>query len=74
VEPGMPPAPAEAYARFQERFADAYRDEMTAFIEVAEGRRKNPCTPEDALEALRVAVACDLSRAEHRPVQLAEVA
>jgi myo-inositol 2-dehydrogenase / D-chiro-inositol 1-dehydrogenase len=74
VEPGMPPAPAEAYARFQERFADAYRDEMAAFVEVAEGRRENPCTPEDALEALRVAVACDLSRAEHRPVQLAEVA
>jgi myo-inositol 2-dehydrogenase / D-chiro-inositol 1-dehydrogenase len=74
LEPGMPPAPAETHERFQERFADAYRAEMAAFVEVAAGRRENPCTPQDALEALRVAVACDLSRSEHRPVRLEEVA
>ncbi|HEX2368027.1 MAG TPA: Gfo/Idh/MocA family oxidoreductase [Acidimicrobiia bacterium] len=73
VEPGMPPPPAEAWANFQQRFEPAYRAELSAFLEVAAGRRKNPCTPEDALEALRVAVACDLSRAEHRPVRLEEV-
>ncbi len=33
-----------------------------------------PCTAEDALEAMRVAVACDRSREEHRPVRLEEVA
>jgi myo-inositol 2-dehydrogenase / D-chiro-inositol 1-dehydrogenase len=74
VEPGMPPPPAEPHQRFQERFADAYRAEMAAFVEVAAGSHENPCTPADALEALRVAVACDRSRSEHRPVRLEEVA
>lgn len=74
VEPGMPPAPSDPYRRFQERFAEAYRAEMAAFVEVAAGRRANPCTPQDALAALRVAIACDRSRAEHRPVELREVA
>jgi myo-inositol 2-dehydrogenase/D-chiro-inositol 1-dehydrogenase len=74
VEPDVPSPPGPAYRNFQERFTNAYRDEMLAFVEVAQGRRENPCTAEDALEALRVAVACDRSRAEHRPVLLEEVA
>lgn len=74
VEPGAAPAPVDAYANFQERFADAYRAEMLAFVDVAAGRRPSPCTAEDALEAMRVAVACDRSRREHRPVPLEEVA
>jgi myo-inositol 2-dehydrogenase / D-chiro-inositol 1-dehydrogenase len=74
VEPKAPPAPSDAYANFQERFADAYRAEMLAFVDVAAGRRPSPCTAEDALEAMRVAVACDRSRREHRPVPLEEVA
>jgi myo-inositol 2-dehydrogenase/D-chiro-inositol 1-dehydrogenase len=74
VEPGAAPAPADAYGGFQERFAAAYRAEMAAFVEVAAGRQQSACTAEDALEAMRVAVACDLSRAEHRPVRLDEVA
>jgi myo-inositol 2-dehydrogenase / D-chiro-inositol 1-dehydrogenase len=73
VEPGMPPAPSDAYENFQQRFADAYRAEMAAFVEVAAGRAESPCTAEDALEAMRVAVACDRSRAEHRPVLVEEV-
>jgi myo-inositol 2-dehydrogenase/D-chiro-inositol 1-dehydrogenase len=74
VEPGAAPAPTDAYGGFQERFAEAYRAEMAAFVEVAAGRQQSPCTAEDALEAMRVAVACDVSRAEHRPVRLEEVA
>jgi myo-inositol 2-dehydrogenase/D-chiro-inositol 1-dehydrogenase len=42
-------------------------------VEFAEGRIENPCTLADALEALYVAEACDLSRSENRPVALAEV-
>ena len=38
------------------------------------GGARVPCTAEDALEAMRVAVACDRSREEHRPVRLEEVA
>ena len=73
VEPGMPGPPPDAYPNFQERFRDAYRRELIAFIEVVRGVRSSPCTAEDALEALRVAVACDLSRAQHRPVKLEEL-
>jgi myo-inositol 2-dehydrogenase/D-chiro-inositol 1-dehydrogenase len=74
VEPGMPPAPADAYENFQQRFADAYRAEMIAFVDVAAGRAESACTATDALEAMRVAVACDRSRAEHRPVLVEDVA
>ncbi len=74
VEPGMPGAPANAYAGFADRFADAYRAEMAAFVDVAAGRAESPCTAEDALRALVVAEACDRSRREHRPVRLEEVA
>jgi myo-inositol 2-dehydrogenase/D-chiro-inositol 1-dehydrogenase len=74
VEPGAVPAPADAYHGFRERFAEAYRAEMAAFVDVAAGRQQSACTAEDALEAMRVAVACDLSRQEHRPVRLEEVA
>jgi myo-inositol 2-dehydrogenase / D-chiro-inositol 1-dehydrogenase len=73
VEPGMPPAPADAYENFQQRFAAAYRAEMAAFVDVAAGRAESACTAEDALEAMRVAVACDRSRAEHRPVLVEDV-
>jgi myo-inositol 2-dehydrogenase/D-chiro-inositol 1-dehydrogenase len=74
IEPGVPPPPGPAYRNFRERFADAYRQEMLAFVEVAQGRRENPCTADDAREALRVAIACDRSRHERRPVRLSEVA
>jgi myo-inositol 2-dehydrogenase/D-chiro-inositol 1-dehydrogenase len=74
VEPGAAPAPADSYRGFQERFAAAYRAEMEAFIEVVLGRAQSACTAEDAFEAMRVAVACDTSRREHRPVRLEEVA
>jgi myo-inositol 2-dehydrogenase/D-chiro-inositol 1-dehydrogenase len=69
----MPGSPPDAYPNFQERFKDAYRRELSAFIEVASGATPSPCTAEDALEALRVAVACDLSREQHRPVKLEEL-
>ena len=54
--------------------APAYRAELYAFVEVAAGRMANPCPPEDAREAIRIAMACDRSRELHRPVCVAEVA
>jgi myo-inositol 2-dehydrogenase / D-chiro-inositol 1-dehydrogenase len=74
VEPGAPDGPAEPYAFFLDRFAPAYKAELHAFVELVAGRRANPCPPEDALEAIRVAMACDLSRQLHRPVRVEEVA
>jgi myo-inositol 2-dehydrogenase/D-chiro-inositol 1-dehydrogenase len=73
VEPGVP-APVDPYRDFQDRFGEAYRAEMAWFVEVAAGRQESPCTAQDALEALRIAVACDRSRAEARPVALEEIA
>ncbi len=58
---------------FMERFLPAYQAELTAFFEVAAGRIPSPCTIADALEAFRVAEACELSRTERRPVTLTEI-
>ena len=73
LEPGGPPLGPDPYPNFQDRFRTAYREELAAFVSYARGERDNPCTVEDAQESLRVAVACDLSRSEHRPVRVEEV-
>ncbi|MFI6999696.1 Gfo/Idh/MocA family oxidoreductase [Nocardia sp. NPDC050175] len=73
VEPDYPASPYPAYPGFMDRFRNAYTDELTAFVSVVNGNLENPCPPTDALEAFYVAEACELSRAEHRPVQVAEV-
>ncbi len=73
VEPGVAPPPGPAHANFQERFRSAYEAELAYFVDVAAGRSPNPCTADDALEALRIAIAADRSRAEHRPVEIAEI-
>ncbi|RLL70146.1 Gfo/Idh/MocA family oxidoreductase [Streptomyces sp. Z26] len=64
---------AEPYATFMERFRAAYAAELAAFVDVAAGRAESPCTVADALEALYVAEACDLSRRTGRPVAVADV-
>lgn len=58
---------------FMERFLPAYRAELAAFTDVVRGGRPSPCTVDDALQAFRVAEACDLSRHEGRVVRLNEV-
>jgi hypothetical protein len=52
-----------------ERFGECLRQETKAFIEVMKGERENPSPPASAMEALRVAVACQVSRKERRPVR-----
>ena len=49
----------------------AYRSEMAAFVELILGRRENPCTPEDAVAASRVADAAQESLATGVPVRVA---
>jgi myo-inositol 2-dehydrogenase / D-chiro-inositol 1-dehydrogenase len=73
VEPGVPPAEEPAYPNFQERFLDAYRAELRHFLSLARCEAENPCTARDALEALKIALAADLSLSEHRPVEISEV-
>jgi myo-inositol 2-dehydrogenase / D-chiro-inositol 1-dehydrogenase len=61
------------FESFPDRFEAAFRLELEAFIEaVRSGRQPSP-GPQDALETLRLAIACTRSRAEGRPVRLSEV-
>jgi myo-inositol 2-dehydrogenase/D-chiro-inositol 1-dehydrogenase len=72
LEPGAPAPPPDPYYGFLDRFDAAFRAEMTAFVELVAGRGENPCPGAASLEALRVAIACDRSRAEGRPVKVSE--
>ena len=73
VEPGVPPPDGPAWSIFLDRFRPAYEAEMRAFLDVARGNGVSACTALDGLQAVRVAVAANLSLREHRPVALAEV-
>ncbi|CAM3190289.1 MULTISPECIES: Gfo/Idh/MocA family protein [Streptomyces] len=73
AEPALSWRRGTPYATFMERFHDAYVTELAAFVEVAAGRAANPCSAAEALEALYVAEACDLSRRKGEPVTVAEV-
>jgi myo-inositol 2-dehydrogenase/D-chiro-inositol 1-dehydrogenase len=73
AEPGVTFPAGPPHAFFMDRFAAAYRLEMTAFTEVVAGTRASPCTVADAVEAGWIAEACALSLLEHRPVRVSEV-
>jgi predicted dehydrogenase len=73
AEPGTTFPKGPPAQGFWPRFEAAYRAEMTAFVGMARGEAESPCTVEEALEALYVAEAADLSRRQHRPVRLEEV-
>jgi myo-inositol 2-dehydrogenase/D-chiro-inositol 1-dehydrogenase len=74
VEPDAAPGGSTpAWPGFLERFGSAYRAELDTFLRVARGTRANPCEGRDALRALLVAEACEVSRRERRPVPVAEV-
>jgi myo-inositol 2-dehydrogenase / D-chiro-inositol 1-dehydrogenase len=73
VEQGIGWPTGPAYPGFMDRFREAYVSELSAFVEFAAGRIDSPCTVADALEAIYIAEACELSRAEGRPVRIDEV-
>jgi len=73
VQPGVGFPSGPPVQTFLDRFAAAYTAELRAFVaRVADGG-PSPCTVRDAVAATAAAEACELSRAEHRPVGLAEV-
>lgn len=71
VEGGEPQAPTPV--GFLDRFETAFSAETRAFLDVARGQAPNPCAPEDAVQALRIAEACERSRRERRAVALEEI-
>lgn len=73
AEPNAPGAPADPWPGFLERFAPAYEAELDAFLRLVRGEAANPCDGREALSALRVAEACEVSRRERRPVELTEI-
>jgi len=73
VEPGVEFPHQQPHSSFIDRFADAFRAELTAFTEVVAGARMSPCTVADALEASWIAEAATLSRQVGRPVDVSEV-
>jgi myo-inositol 2-dehydrogenase/D-chiro-inositol 1-dehydrogenase len=73
VEPGVPPPEGPLWNIFLDRWDEAYRDEMRAFVRVARGEAPSPCSARDGVEALRIAEALTTSAREHRSVQLSEV-
>jgi myo-inositol 2-dehydrogenase/D-chiro-inositol 1-dehydrogenase len=58
---------AMPYTDVMERFHQGYVDELVA------GRIETPCSVQEALQASRVAEACDISRRQGRPVLMEEV-
>lgn len=74
VEPSGPHAPDKPWPGFLERFGPAYEAELDAFVRVARGDLDNPCDGREALLALLVAEACEVSRRERRPVAIEEAA
>ncbi|MFJ2028875.1 Gfo/Idh/MocA family oxidoreductase [Streptosporangium sp. NPDC087985] len=69
---GLQP-PGEPWPDFASRFEAAYVAELGAFLGAARGETESPCTVEDALAALYLAEAAELSRHEGRPVHMTEV-
>ncbi|MEU0970955.1 Gfo/Idh/MocA family oxidoreductase [Streptomyces sp. NPDC005917] len=73
TEPTGPPPADKPWPGFLERFGPAYEAELCAFVDVVRGELANPCDGREALQALRIAEACEVSRQERRPVALAEI-
>jgi myo-inositol 2-dehydrogenase/D-chiro-inositol 1-dehydrogenase len=55
---------------FLDRYADAYRAELRHFLRVARGEVPSPAPARDALQALRVAEACERSRRQGVPAEV----
>jgi myo-inositol 2-dehydrogenase/D-chiro-inositol 1-dehydrogenase len=73
AEPGVNFPAGAPYPMFMDRFHAAYVAELADFATIVAGDAQPSCTVSDALEAFLVAEACELSRAEHRPVRVDEV-
>jgi myo-inositol 2-dehydrogenase / D-chiro-inositol 1-dehydrogenase len=73
VQPGVDFPAGPAYPGFIDRFRDAYQAELAAFVDLAANGGDSPCTMQDALEAIYIAEACEVSRQRHAPVWVAEV-
>lgn len=73
VEDGVEFPPDEPWVDFIERFKPCFERELDHFLRNPMAGLPSACTADDAIEALRIALACNLSRDEKRPVRLSEI-
>jgi myo-inositol 2-dehydrogenase/D-chiro-inositol 1-dehydrogenase len=73
LAPGVAFPPDAPHHFFMDRFAQAYRAELSAFRDVTMGLRASPCPPEEALEVAWIAEAATMSVHQHRPIRMDEV-
>ena len=65
--------PVDPYPSFPVRFHQAYAAEMAAFVDLVSGEGPNQCPGSAAEDALRVALAADLSLARGSAVRIDEI-
>ena len=65
--------PTDAWRGYLDRFEEAYRAELDAFLDCCRGMRPAGSTARDGLEAMRIAVAATRSHVERRRVSLDEI-
>ena len=58
---------------FLERYMEAYKKEIRAFVEAIEKDRETPLDVYDGLKPVLMGLAADRSRREHRPVRIEEI-
>ena len=73
TEPGVAFPDGKPHYFFMDRFADAFRKELTAFTDVVAGKVDSPCTVADAVEVGWIAEAATMSLRQHRPIGMDEI-
>lgn len=73
MEDGVTFPPEAPWDDFIARFLPCYESEINHFLGNTMQGLPSACTAGDAVEALKIALACNLSRDEHRPVRISEI-
>ncbi|RMB61647.1 Gfo/Idh/MocA family protein [Tessaracoccus antarcticus] len=73
VEDGVEFPPEAPWDDFIARFLPCYERELDHFLRNTMVGLPSACTAGDAVEALKIALACNKSRDEHRPVRISEI-
>ena len=73
VEANVAFPPEEPWYDFIERFLPCYERELDHFLRNPMVGKPGACTVDDAMAALKIALSCNKSRDEHRPVRVDEV-
>lgn len=74
TEEGVEFPPEAPWDDFIARFLPCYERELDHFLRNTMAGLPSTCTASDAVEAMKIALACNKSRDEHRPVRISEIA